>query len=146
MKFSFKRIWSEFSLEWRQKVVDLIRRIIAGMTIVLVNRLWHSYGGRAITATEQLIGPYRTKIIIGIVVVVLGFVTYEFKRLNQRWYGFVEVIFGIVYGFSIAFTMAPDKANLPQWASLVGCAYVISRGMNNMNDAKKARQSTTLTA
>src|ERR1700692_955144 len=107
MKVWFKRFWSEFKLQWRQKAADLIPRVIAGIMIVLINRLWHRFGGPAISETERLIGPYRTKIIIGVVVVALGFAAYEFKRLNQRWYGFVEVVFGIVYGFSIAFTMVP---------------------------------------
>jgi hypothetical protein len=57
-------------------------------------------------------------------------------RGNWCGYGTVEIIFWIVSGFSIAFSLQPDKPWMPQGATLVGCAYVIARGMNNVHEAK----------
>jgi hypothetical protein len=49
----------------------------------------------------------------------------------------IEVIFGTMSGFSIAFGITPDRATLVQWASLVGCSYVVARGLSNMYEGKR---------
>jgi hypothetical protein len=85
----------------------------------------------------RTIGTYLTHLIIGAVVVFLGIAAHWFKGKNQRWYGMVEVLFGSISGFGIALNISPRNSWLTQGAALVGCAYVIARGLNNIADAKK---------
>jgi hypothetical protein len=91
--------------------------------------------------TARTIGPHLTQISIGTIVACIGFAAHWFKGKSQHWYGMVEVIFGIVSGFSIALNLSADHPWLPQGARLVGCAYVIARGMNNVSEAKAKRKA-----
>jgi hypothetical protein len=88
---------------------------------------------------NRLIGSHATQILLGILVLCMGIGAHWFKRMNQLWYGMVEIMFGAFSGFCIAYTMYPSTAHLTQWSSLVGCAYVIARGFNNVSDAGKTR-------
>jgi hypothetical protein len=74
-------------------------------------------------------------------VINMGVVAHQFKKQNQLWYGVVEVIFGAAYGFSTAFSIKPLDQGFGRWATLVGCTYIIARGLNNISEAK-ARLST----
>ena len=74
--------------------------------------------------------------VIGVGVLVIGVLAHYFKRYSQLAYGVVEVVIGGASGFSIAFSLSPDHINLTQWASIVGCTYVVARGLNNVYDAK----------
>jgi hypothetical protein len=95
------------------------------------------YGPILYRLSTRLIGPHRTQVIIGIAVIAVGVMAHWFKRINQFGYGIVEVFFGGVSGFLLAFTMTPATAARTQWASLVACSYVVARGLNNMHDAKR---------
>jgi hypothetical protein len=85
----------------------------------------------------RVVGPHWTHAIIGVVVCLMGIAAHYFKRINQRAYGVVEIVIGAASGFSIAFALSADHITLPQWASLIGCSYVVARGLNNVYDAKK---------
>jgi hypothetical protein len=69
-------------------------------------------------------------------VVAVGTFAHWFKKKNQKWYGVVEVAFGTASAGSISFRMMPGPL-FAQWATLAGCAYVITRGLNNISDAKR---------
>ena len=45
------------------------------------------------------------------------------------------MVFGTVSAFAIAAAFTPERAMLPQCASLLGCTYVIARGLNNISEA-----------
>jgi hypothetical protein len=58
-------------------------------------------------------GAASCSITIGVVVILVGIFAHWFKRRNQRWYGIVEVIFGIISAFSVAFAMSSDSRYCP---------------------------------
>jgi len=76
----------------------------------------------------------QTAIFLGVVVV--GTFAHWFKKKNQKWYGVVEVVFGVASAGSISFRMMPGPL-FTQWATLAGCVYVIARGLNNVAEAKR---------
>lgn len=79
---------------------------------------------------------YGAQFLVAIVVISLGFAAHLFKRINQRWYGGVECAFGVIYGVSTAFGIRPGEPMFGHWATLVGCIYIIARGLNNISDAR----------
>jgi hypothetical protein len=85
------------------------------------------------------IGLHLAQIVVSAGVIAAGFLGHWFKGRNQWWYGFVEVIFGSASGVVVGFTMFAGQPLLTQWVTLVGCAYVISRGLNNISDSKKKK-------
>lgn len=130
---------------WRRARRSLLESIAAlGFGIALAQTFKH---GRALYVAMILaLGPHIVQIGIGVIVVGFGIGAHWFRRLNQRWYGMVEVVFGAVSGFTIAFSMIPSRPAPSQWASLVGCAYVVARGLNNMSDAKAKLNTRTSAA
>jgi hypothetical protein len=121
--------------DWRIVRQFLISWAFAAVGGVATNVLF-SFGPRLYKLSTRLIGPHLTQVLIAIAVICMGVIAHWFKRLNQRSYGIVEVVFGCVSGLCIALSMTPATAALTQWASLVGCSYVVARGLNNMYDAK----------
>jgi hypothetical protein len=124
----------------RQAWLGFVFSSLVNVAIVLVaislGRLARTKGPALYAMTSRAIGPHLTQFIIGASVVFIGFAAHWFKGKSQRWYGRVEVLFGIASGFSIALNLSADHAWLPQGATLVGCAYVIARGLNNSSEAK----------
>jgi hypothetical protein len=125
---------------------DFLWSFVILVLLAVLARLAIEYGHNIYPWLVRIIGPYFSQIAIGSVIALIGWTAYRFKLRSQRWYGIVEAIFGGVSGYAIAFTLAPGKALLPQWASLVGCAYVIARGLNNMRDSRTAVNIRTSSA
>ena len=98
----------------------------------------------------RLLGIYGVQILIAISIIAIGFLAYEFKKRDQLSYGRVEICFGISSVLALAFSTLPNEIHLPQWVSLVGSAYVIARGRNNVSEAKSnpyaSQSSSFLTA
>lgn len=42
----------------------------------------------------------------------------------------VEVAFGVESGFTVAFSIDTLSPSVTQWATLIGCAYVLTRGLS----------------
>ena len=84
------------------------------------------------------LGTHGTQVVIGTGICLMGFGAHAFKKHNQFLYGVVEVIFGGSSAFAVALGISSRSATPSQWATLVGCAYVIARGLNNVSDAKMA--------
>jgi len=143
-KQSFKR-WSKtaitflaaLAIELKKLCVALIQLTLVMLLVGVALRELQHHRVRIYQWLVELIGAYKAQDSIAVVVVATGFGAAWFKRKSQKWYGFVEIGFGIISGFSIALNMTIITAALPQWASLVGCAYVIARGLNNVSDAEK---------
>ena len=90
---------------------------------------------------------YGAQFLVAIVVVSMGVFAHWFKRMNQAWYGGVECAFGVIYGISTAFGIRPGEPMFGHWATLVGCIYIIARGLNNISDARgKARTLSKIVA
>jgi uncharacterized membrane protein (GlpM family) len=80
--------------------------------------------------------------IVATVVFGMGVVAHWFKRMNQRWYGMVEVMLGAAAAVNISVRLMPGQTLLSQWEGLIGCAYVVARGLSNCSDAKLATGKT----
>jgi hypothetical protein len=59
------------------------------------------------------------------------------KEKNLWRYGMVEIAFGVAASISITFRMNLNQSVLAQWVALVGCAYVVARGLNNLGEARR---------
>jgi hypothetical protein len=76
------------------------------------------------------------QVLIFLSLLLLGYSAFLFKSWDQRWYGVGEVCFGIFSGGNIAFSLRSNGAMFGHWAALVGCVYVIARGLNNIHEAR----------
>jgi hypothetical protein len=74
------------------------------------------------------------QLLIGVCVVGAGTGAYWFKNKNLLWYGRVEIVFGSLPALAISAGLNPENVSAAQWASLVGAAYVIGQGLDNMSD------------
>ncbi len=68
-------------------------------------------------------------------VVIPGVLAFLFKKKDQFLYGVTETAFGVASGFTLVFSAPPNEIHLTQWASLIGCVYIIARGIGNVNEA-----------
>lgn len=86
-------------------------------------------------------GTDRAHGVLALVVIAGGFIAYGVKRADQSMYGRIEIIFGSASAMVIVTSMKSVYPELPQWASLVGCAYVIVRGLDNwrLEELRKKR-------
>jgi hypothetical protein len=83
---------------------------------------------------------------VAVTVVSAGWSAHHFKRLNQLVYGYVEVFFGTISAIAIVSrtnfaAVQFTTLTLAQYGALVGCAYVVARGLNNVQDSRD-RQRT----
>jgi len=141
-----KRVKKERQEWWRQwgknlwaVRFELVRGFVLLLTLISAINTIIVKGHDIYSATARIVGPHITQIAIGVLVTVMGVFARRFKLKNLRWYGIVEVMFGIISGFSVAFTLSAAKPWIPQGPTLVGCAYVIARGLNNIADSKRIR-------
>ena len=84
--------------------------------------------------TLQKLGLQTTQLLLSAVIMGLGGLAYVFKQKDQRMYGIIEIIFA---GAASVITsrqvrLGGDLAS--PIASLVGCVYIVSRGLNNYSD------------
>ncbi len=80
--------------------------------------------------TGRKLGAHIAQTILASVVLATGVGAHWFKRKHKGWYGVTEIIFGSVLAFRVTLAMSIGQAVLSQWTALIGCAYVIARGLN----------------
>jgi len=86
-------------------------------------------------------GAHFTQMFVAGIVIGAGWSAAIFKRRNQLWYGYVEVFFGVMSAIAIVSRTnfaAVEFAtlSLAQFGGLVGCIYVVARGLTNIREAK----------
>jgi hypothetical protein len=79
-------------------------------------------------------GVATAQLLIGVCVVGAGTFAYWFKNENPLLYGKLEVIFGALSALVVSRGTDPENITLAQWATLIGAAYVVARGLNNMSE------------
>jgi hypothetical protein len=121
------------------RIAEWLSKILVGTALATLPQLAKVYGSRLFGILTHTIGLHLAQIVVSAGVIAAGFLGHWFKGRNQWWYGFVEVIFGSASGVVVGFTMFAGQPLLTQWVTLVGCAYVISRGLNNISDSKKKK-------
>jgi hypothetical protein len=74
-------------------------------------------------------------------VIVVGVLAFEFRERARYEYGFTELVVASFTALQIAIRTPFGHELLGQWTSLAGCVYVIVRGMANMSDANKEKNT-----
>ena len=135
MKAKARQWW----IQWRKNLwavtIYLIGVPLGAIGFFTLLFLKHRYGHSLYVEMFRFFGVNFARFLIGSFVMLAGLGATLFKLKNQMWYGMVEWIFGVCAGFAIAFSMSPAKGLSTQWVALIGCAYVIARGFNNMIEA-----------
>jgi hypothetical protein len=95
------------------------------------------YGQRISQAVVWQLGLHVAQIAVSITVLAIGGLAHWFKSRNQSIYGLIEITFAASIAFSVTSGLSPDRPLLSQWATLGGCAYIVTRGLSNISEAKK---------
>ena len=66
----------------------------------------------------------------------IGWLAYRFKQYNSKYYGTVEILFGVLAAFGITIR---GKFSLAEVIATFGSMYVVSRGYSNIADAEKRK-------
>jgi hypothetical protein len=78
---------------------------------------------------------------------LLGVGAHRFKKINKALYGVSEVVFAVLYAMNNASRVDPSKPDQQVvWVSILGSAYIVARGMNNISDATEERQKKVLSS
>ncbi len=117
----------------------LVAAIVIGFLLVYagMSRLF------SIPTVRHGLGTYWSRALLSLVVIAAGFVAFRFKNANQILYGRVEVAFGMASCLNVALRSPIESSLLAQWSALIGSAYVVSRGLNNISDARSRAQMKT---
>jgi hypothetical protein len=115
-------------------ILDALTAIISFLAAFVLPR---GRVGRFFIWIGQTIGPHFVGLMLFYLVVAAGFLAHELRKTNLKAYGIVEIAFGMGYALSAAFTIRPGEAMLSHWTTLVGCTYIIARGLSNVSEARK---------
>ncbi len=83
-------------------------------------------------------GLRLTQVGIALIVTALGFAAHYLKKINQLWYGGVEIVVGFFTALFTAGTLTPGHLDGSKCATLAAAAYVIARGLGNRREGKKS--------
>ena len=119
-KEELRQIFREYGIDWLLVIAMMSFGSFGGHAI-------KDYSSRLYATVIRVVGFYGTQFAIGAVVVALGGFAHWFKGKGQRWYGMVEIPFGTLSAFAIAFNLPRNHISLTQYASLIGSGYVVAR-------------------
>jgi hypothetical protein len=80
--------------------------------------------------------PGRYTNWIAVLVWPVGWIAFRFKQFNQKYYGWVEIGFGILTALAITVNGVFGPT---QGLAVLGAIYVVSRGYGNITDAEKKK-------
>src|SRR5712664_326167 len=83
-----------------------------------------------------LLSSPRAQAIIGIVVMLLGWLAHYFKQRCQGIYGSVEIVFGATTSI-LAVRHIGTTTFFMTLATFGGCVYVVARGFTNVREARQ---------
>jgi hypothetical protein len=108
---------------------------VNGIAIVIVFALL-IYGESAFDRLSGEIGVHAAQGLAAIGVVAVGSLAAYFKKKRLLWFGTVEVFFGAATAVKVASGLTPGQIILSQWTALLGAAYIVARGLDNISDAR----------
>jgi len=73
---------------------------------------------------------------IAVVVWPVGWAAFRFKQFNQKYYGVLEIVVGVVTAFG---TTTKGAFGPTQALAVLGAMYVVSRGYGNITEAEKKK-------
>ncbi|HUA33599.1 MAG TPA: hypothetical protein VMA09_08330 [Candidatus Binataceae bacterium] len=112
----------------RVRAFDVIESLASAAVFVV----FYYYGDIAYDKVAAELGEHVAQIAIAVVAVATGAFMHWFKRRNLMLYALIEVAFGVASAFSISQSMNTSSILLTQVAALVGCAFIVSRGLDNL--------------
>ena len=121
--------------------VSVFAAIMIAFSFAAFFMLIKVYGYGVYIYSIQVLGTHSTQLIIALIVIASGLIAHLFKQRNQIWYGTVEMIFGSVSSLAISANLSSGSTILGPLSSLIGCAYVIARGLNNISDGRIKRDA-----
>jgi hypothetical protein len=89
--------------------------------------------------------PILAALSLSVLVLLVGLGLANWKRAHGLSYGTVEVVFGVTYGYSALFHIAPDFPTA-KVLQVVSSIYIVSRGFNNISDFRIARARPSVPA
>ncbi len=95
---------------------------------------------RGYTWMMQACGVAVSHLLLATLVMALGVSAFIFKSKYQRTYGIVEVLFAGVAAVVAARQIKVGQDWSGQLATLVGCIYIVSRGLSNVRDGLLAQR------
>src|SRR5215472_5888144 len=78
---------------------------------------------------------HRTGLFIWLTLIVLAYAAHQFREWSKVYSGVVEVLVGLVGGFVAAMKLPFN--NLASWFAVIGSAYVLVKGAENLSSAIK---------
>lgn len=89
----------------------------------------------------DFMGLEVTELLMGAVVVLLGYAAYIFKKKKKSAYGTVEIIFAASTAIVTAKQISAQGKLFPALATLGGCVYVVARGLSNIGGGEVKKPS-----
>ncbi len=88
----------------------------------------------------QKVGGTNTPLLVGGLVIAVGSCAFVLKLKRQMTYGVVEVFFAGISAVIAARQIEPGKDWSGPIVTLIGAAYIVSRGLGNAKDGYKANK------
>ena len=116
------------------RVIDVLIRAVS--SLLCAYGLFLAFPVVVHALSDQL-SSFRIRLVVVALVYAVGYLAHAFKQRNQSTYGSLEVIFGLACAFKFVAHMDFGRVLIYEWAALIGCCYIVTRGMNNMQEAKQ---------
>jgi len=85
-------------------------------------------------------------LIVALAVFVVGWIAYEGKRNHQFRYGIVEILVAMVTAMVSASGIDFSKPDtFTRVATIIGCVYIVSRGLENMDKYEEDQKKKAAT-
>jgi hypothetical protein len=122
--------------------------IMSSCVISFFDATTNDFEPRLFHYLTSAIGLHGTQVLVALLVVACGWCAHRFKQINKLWYGYVEIVFGVFSSVMIVSRVdfaAVEFRNLSlaQFGTLVGAAYVVARGLNNVAESKESHSRQT---
>ena len=103
------------------------------ITVIAVHYTF-AWGKVILRHLYRALGQRLAQTVICLGVGLAGLSAYVFKKVSQLLYGISEVIFAGASAIHVVGKLSPGAAMATQWATLIGCVYIISRGLGNISE------------
>jgi hypothetical protein len=103
---------------------------------------WYKFGRGESTILLLALAGHSNQLMIAFLTIFAGLFAYIFKLRNQTRYGTIEILFGVVSAFGISLSSSGTTNVFARLTALIGCAYVISRGLGNRFEGRRRETSS----
>jgi hypothetical protein len=99
------------------------------------------FGQQSLAFISRQSPTVAVRVLAAVVVLAVGYAAYSFKRKHQMWYGFMEIVVGMITAFTLANAVDAHYLLLSQGTAFVGSVYVVARGFSNMRESARSTES-----